>query len=144
MWIDRLLETRARNALILSAKFAEERHAVLAENAANIDVPDYHAKRLDGAVFQRALHRAIDQAERAHNPRLELRGEAQVSTDPAGQLRVRALREPAANALFHDGTNARLENLAVEAQENTLSYQMAMNLLKSQFDGLLTAIRGRL
>lgn len=144
MWIDRLLESRARSTLALSAKFAEERQKVLAENAANIDVPDYHARRLDATPFQRALRGAIDQARRSGSPRLELRGEAQVSTDSRGQLRVKPIREPADNVLFHDGTNARLENLAVEAQENSLSYQMAMNLLKTQFDGLLTAIRGRL
>ena len=144
MWVNRLLESRPRQALELAAKFAEERHKVLAENAANIDVPDYHAKRLDGASFQRALSRAIDDSQRAGREALNLRGEAQVSTDSGGKLRARPKREPAQNVLFHDGTNARLETLAADAQENALSYQMAMNLLKSQFNDLLTAIRGKL
>lgn len=143
MWIDRLLESRTRRVLELSAKFAEERHKVLAENAANIDVPDYQARRVDVRAFQQALRTAIDRSRQAGSTELDLRGAAQVSTDAAGRLRLRPRREPASNVLFHDGTNARLESIAVETQENALAYQMAMNMLKSRLDGLMTAIRGR-
>lgn len=144
MWIDRVLESRARNSIELSAKFAEQRHRILAENAANIDVPDYQSKRVDVAAFQKALQAALDRTGKSGEKRLELRGDAQVSTDAEGRLTIRAVREPAPNALFHDGTNARLEDLAVDVQQNALSYQLASTLLKSRFDGLLTAIRGRL
>ncbi len=53
------------------------------------------------------------------------------------------MREPAPNLLFHDGTNARLEELMADTAENSLSYELAMNLLRGRFEGLLRAIRGR-
>ena len=55
MWIERLTTSRVTHALELTARFAEERHKVLAENVANIDTPDYQTKRLDPEVFQNTL-----------------------------------------------------------------------------------------
>ncbi len=144
MWIDRLLSSRPRHALELTARFAEARHQVLAENVANIDTPDYQTRRLDGREFQQTLRKAIDEARSANKSRLELRGSRQVSTDSAGRLVAQPQTEPAANVLFHDGTNARLEELMTQVSENALTYQFALARLKSSFDGLKTAIRGRL
>ena len=66
-----------------------------------------------------------------------------MSKDPDGRLKVCPAVEPAANALLHDGTNARLEDLLADAQQNALYYQTAMQLLKNQYDSLLTAVRGK-
>ena len=73
----------------------------------------------------------------------DLRGAAQVGTDSQGRLRTRPAVEPAQNVLFHDGTNARLEGLMTDVMRNSLTYEFATTLLRSRFDGLLTAIRGR-
>jgi len=142
MWIDRLVSSRLRNAIELSARFTEERHKVLAENVANIDTPDYHTKRLDEKPFQAALGEAVHDARRANCSTLKLRT-AQVSTESSGGLNVKPSVEPAANALFHDGTDARLESLMTDVQQNAMSHSLAMNLLKSQFESLQMAIRGK-
>ncbi len=142
MWIDRLVGDTATRSAELAANFAEQRHRVLAENVANVDTPDFHSRRLDAGAFQSQLAQAVDQACAAGDAELELRG-AQVSTRRDGSLAVNPVEEPAANVLFHDGTNARLEGLLADVNENSLYYEMSMNLLRERFRGLLTAIRGR-
>jgi len=143
MWIQRLTTSPLTHALELTARFAEERHRILAENVANIDTPDYRTKRLDRDVFQSALREALQRAEDPRHERLDLRGNAQVSTTATGGLRVKPAIKPADNVLFHDGRNASIEKLMTDVQENALTYSLAVKLLEKRFDGLLTAIRGR-
>lgn len=143
MWIERLTTSRLTHALELTARFAEERHRVLAENVANIDTPDYHTRRLDPEAFQATLKDALQRAEAGQGRRLELRGEAQVSTTPDGRLEVRPRIQPAENILFHDGRNASLETLMTDVQQNALDYSLATRLLSKRFQGLMTAIRGK-
>jgi flagellar basal body rod protein FlgB len=66
-----------------------------------------------------------------------------VSSGPNGKVTVKPAIEPAANVLFHDGTNARLETLMTDVQDNAMNYDLMINLLKGRFNTLLTAIRGR-
>ncbi len=143
MWIERLTTSRLTHALELTARFAEERHNVLAENIASIDLPDYHTKRLDPAVFQKTLKDALQRSDSSGARVLELRGAAQVSTTPDGSLAVKPQVRPADNILFHDGRNASLETLMTDLQQNALNYSLATKLLARRFNGLLTAIRGR-
>jgi flagellar basal-body rod protein FlgB len=144
MWIDRLTSSRSGRALELATQFAEQRQRVLADNLANVDTPDYQTKRLDRGAFQASLQQALTRAADRGSDGLELRGNAQFTTNSAGQVVSQPAVEPAANALFHDGTNVRMEQLIAETNENSLSYELAMNLLRNRFDGLLRAIRGRL
>lgn len=142
MWVDRLLDSRTLHALELTTRFAEERQRVLAENVANIDTPDYQGRTLDAREFRQTLRRALDQPEAGG--RLNLRGNAQVRTDGHGRLVVRPGLEPAANTLFHDGTNARMETLMADAAENGLLYNLTSSLLRARFESLNNAIRGRI
>lgn len=143
MWIERLTNSPVTHAIELTARFAEQRHRILAENVANIDTPDYHTKRLDPTEFQAGLREALERARASGEKRLELRGDAQTSTTPDGGLTVKPAVEPAPNILFHDGRNAHLEKLMAGVQENALTYSFATRLLSKRFDSLLTAIRGR-
>jgi flagellar basal-body rod protein FlgB len=143
MWIDRLLDTRTSQAIELAARFAEERHTVLAENIANIDTPGYRTRQLDARLFQKALREALQRTDSRNGDPLILRGDGQVSTDAAGRLTIRPQLEPADNLLFHDGTNARLEQLVADVAENQLYYNLSTNLLSQRFDSLSDAIRGR-
>jgi flagellar basal-body rod protein FlgB len=143
VWLDRLMASRTTHALELASRFAEQRHRVLAENLANIDTPNSASRRLDPEAFQTSLHNALGQAEKTRADRLELRGNAQFVTQPDGNVTVRPAREPAPNILFHDGTNTRLEQLLGDVAQNSLSYELATNLLRGRYEGLLRAIRGR-
>ncbi len=144
MWIDRLTGSRTTHALELSAKFAEQRQRVLAENLANVDTPDYHTQRLDPRAFQASLAAALARARPGRSDPLELRDNAQFAVGPGGAPRVRPVREPAPNVLFHDGTNARLETLLTDVSENALHYELATGLLRGKYEQLLRAIRGRI
>jgi flagellar basal-body rod protein FlgB len=143
MWIDRLTESRTTRALELAAQFAEQRHNVLAENLANIDTPNYTTQQLDPQAFQKSLRAALDHTAEKPSSRLELRDNAQFSTDSAGGVRVAPAKVPAANVLFHDGTNTRLEQTLADVTQNSMSYELATTLLRSRFESLLRAIRGR-
>lgn len=143
-WIDRLTSSRTTHTLQIAARFAEERQRVLAENVANIDTPDYISRRLDAKSFQHSLRAAIDSARSASSDKLDLRDNPQAQTDSHGALKVTPADEPASNALFHDGTNAKMESLLTDAQDNSLYYNVTTSLLKNEFDGLLHAIRGRM
>jgi len=143
MWIERLTDSPVTHAIELTARFTEQRHKVLAENVANIGTPDYHTKRLDRDAFQVTLRDALEQAKSSGQKGLDLRGNAQVSTTPGGGLEVKPVTEPADNILFHDGRNASLETLMTDVQKNALDYRLATRMLSKRFDGLLSAIRGR-
>lgn len=143
MWIDRLTASRTTHALELAAQFAEQRQKVLAENLANIDTPDYQTKRLDPKAFQSSLRKALARARQDGQRRLKLRGNAQFATETDGPPSVRPATEPAPNVLFHDGTNARLEQTLTEISRNAMSYELSTSLLRGKFQSLLRAIRGR-
>jgi len=144
MWIDRLTANRTAAATELAARFAEQRHLVLAENVANVDTPDFQPRELDPAAFERSLTDALQQARESGSTRLDLRGNAQFVTQADGRLHVRPVVAPAQNVLFHDGTNTRLEQLMTDVSKNELYYDLATTLLRRHYDNLLTAIRGRL
>lgn len=151
MWIDRILTSSITRGIELSARFIEDRHRVLVENVANIDTPGYASKRLDPQAFRTSLKEAIERADalRAGEKRtgralLDLRGNAQFTTDSSGNVEMKPEVEPAANILFHDGTNARLETLMSEVADNSLWHQFIMNQLHGRYDGVLKAIRGRI
>lgn len=143
MWVDRLVDCQTTRAAELAAGFAEARQSVLAQNLANIDTPDYHSQTLDPRQFQKSLDAALERSKQADTARLDLRGDAQFSTTPAGQIEVRPAVGPAPNVLFHDGTNARLESLIADTNETALYYEMSMSFLRTDYQDLLTAIRGR-
>jgi flagellar basal-body rod protein FlgB len=143
MWVERLTASRTTRALELASQFAEQRQHVLAENLANVDAPDFHSRRLDAQPFQVSLAAALDRASQSGSADLDLRDNAQFSTRPDGQIAVRPAVEPAPNALFHDGTNASVEQLVSQTTENALSYDLATSLLRQQLGLTLQAIRGR-
>lgn len=130
--------------------FTEARHRMLTENVANIDTPGYVARQLDPKAFQKALRKAID-ANKAYRPSGDTSGgqvpftlpaSDQFRQDAEGRLVVTPGEQPPENVLFHDGTNARIERQMSMLAENAMAHQAATELLRSQFDGLLKAIRG--
>ena len=129
-------------ALEKAMAFTEARNRVLAENIANVTTPGYQAKQLDVSAFQAALKEASRQRE-ANGGEFKLPSSEQFRTDEEGMLAVTPGEEPVENLLFQDGTNARIERQMALLAENTMMNQAVSNLLRARFDGLETAIRGR-
>lgn len=123
--------------------FTEARHRVIVENVANIDTPGYRTRQLDPRSFQAALRDATRRrdASGADSPRL--RATRQVREAAPGRLEFRPATESPENVLFHDGTNARVERQMSQLAENAIAHQLAVELVKRRFDGIMQAIRGR-
>ena len=122
--------------------YAEAGQRMLADNIANVDNPDYKTKQLDPRLFQAALRQALDQCPDPRAP-LDIPATDQFQLDDQGKLRVTPAETPVQNILFHDRTNARVEQLMSQLAENVLTYNAAAQLLRGNFDSIKTAIRGQ-
>ncbi|GMV96243.1 MAG: hypothetical protein AMXMBFR83_06110 [Phycisphaerae bacterium] len=80
---------------------------------------------------------------RADPPSFALKGTDEFRLDSAGRLVVTPSLEPADNVLFHDRTNARIERQMAQMSENAMMHQAVTELLRTRFENLLKAIRGR-
>jgi flagellar basal-body rod protein FlgB len=123
--------------------YTEARQRMLAENVANIDNPHYRAKHLDTKAFQRSLREAIDRQKTTESSTFELPAGDGFRLDSDGRPKVTPAEQPADNVLFHDNTNASVEKQMAMMAENGMMHQTATELMRSRFDGLLKAIRGR-
>ena len=90
---------------------------------ANIDTPGYHTKDLD---FQKAMQQVMD--------------EGNIAQIGAGRVRARidggrGLPERP------DGNNVNIDRESLMLSQTQLQYQMGVQLVKSQFHTLLTAIK---
>jgi flagellar basal-body rod protein FlgB len=142
MLLDEVTNSGAIPLLEKTLAFGEARQKMIATNIANILTPGYRTKQLDVKGFQSALKDATRRRDE-HGGSLELPRSDQLHQDEQGHLRVTPGEEPAENVLFHDGTNARIERQMSSLAENTMMYQMATEMLKSNFETISRAIRGR-
>ena len=128
-------------------QFTGARHRVLTHNIANLSTPHFRPRDLDPAAFQRQLADAVDgrrtRAERGGAAGvLRLRTTREVRERDGGGLEV-SPRFADDNILYHDRNNRDLERTMQSLAENTLAHNAGLELLKSEFEMLKTAIRGR-
>jgi flagellar basal-body rod protein FlgB len=100
-------------------KVTTDRQQTVASNIANIDTPGYHTKDIN---FQSAMQQAMN--EGTNNVRL----------DPA-TVDVDGLPERP------DGNNVNIDRESLLLGQTQLQYQMGVQLIKSEFHRLLTAIK---
>ena len=141
MFFDQLINQTSIPVLGKVMNFAAARHEQLAHNIANIDTPGYKVRDLSVADFQNALAKAIDNRD-DNGGRLVLKGR-QVRTGNDGTTLYRPADVTAHNLLFHDLANRQIEKQMAALAENTLTYNMTAELMRTQFEGLKKAIRGR-
>jgi flagellar basal-body rod protein FlgB len=111
------------NTLEHYLEVASSREQVIAANMANIDTPGYHAKDVN---FQREMERAAT---------ADQQGLSGVTLQPTVE-EVRNLNERP------DGNNVNLDREGLLLAQAQLQYQMGVQLVKSQFHQLLSAIKG--
>jgi flagellar basal-body rod protein FlgB len=125
-------------------QFTGQRHQVLTHNIANLSTPHFRPRDLDPAAFQKELGRAIDQRRQQASPvdgPLELRDTRQLKFHDD---RIEATpTQTDRNVLFHDRNNRDLERIMQDLAENTLAHNTGIELLRSEFSLLETAIRER-
>ena len=99
-------------------KITNQRQQLIVANMANVDTPGYHAKDLD---FQGALKQVMDRGDMVH-------------MEPAA-LEVSGLPERP------DGNNVNVDRESLMLSQTQLQYQMGVQLVKSEFHTLFTAIK---
>lgn len=116
--------------------FAQSRHAVLASNVANIDVPGYRTRDLSVDQFQAKLKDAI--ATRDSDRSGSLMSGEPVRIDPFAEV-----RRDMNNILHHDDTNVGLEQQVAAITKNHMEHNLALTVLNSQFRMLQSALSER-
>lgn len=95
------------------------RQRVIADNVANVNTPNYHAKRVS---FEAELARAVDQGDKAV-----------ASTNPSVQQSLEPTRT--------DGNNVNLETETLLNIDTVLRYQLATRAVEGSYSALRTAMR---
>lgn len=116
-------------------RFRGERAAVLADNLANIDTPNYKARDLD---FKQALSQQMKPA-----------GRFDVATTNDKHIPASALVGLGDDLLYRTPQQPSIDGNTVEDQiehaeymKNALAFQASFQFLNSKFQGLRSAIRG--
>lgn len=135
--ITNLFANSAIPALEQAASFTEARHAVLATNVANIDVPGYRTRDLSPEKFQERLKAALEARDQPFSLGNEPTGAGSYG-DP--------LRDVSSNLdaiLQHDDTNVGLEQQIMAITKNQLQHNLALTIMANQFRLLQAAISER-
>jgi flagellar basal-body rod protein FlgB len=114
--------------------FAQKRHALLAGNIANQDVPDYRTRDLSVEDFQTALKSSI-QAQRSTEYRSPGSHSSPISSDSAEKL-----RDVRNQVLYLDGNDVSLEQQITQINKNQMLHDTAIALMRSQFQTISAAI----
>jgi len=119
--------------------FAQARHDLLAGNVANMDTPGYQVRDLSLTNFQETLREAI--AQRDHPQKIfSVAGEAIGARESSP---MKAVEESLKSILYHDKSDVSLEGQVAELSKNQMMHDMAVTLLKAQFDLLGAAVSER-
>jgi len=142
--IEQMFNTGAMPALERLVQFTAARHKVIAHNVANLSTPGFRPRELDPADFQQALGEAIDRRrERFGGPRgdMNLQDTRQMHfTDESIELQPGFADD---NILFHDRNNRSLEHQMKSLAENAMTHNLALEMMRNQFQMMRTAIRER-
>ena len=131
MGIDRLLNQDNTPVLEQVLQFTEARQRLLADNIANVSTPNYRQKDLSVEKFQTQLQSRI--------------ADQQTSGPGATRFDDIPFEEdtPTAGILSHDGNNRSIEQLMTENAKNALMHNMAVELLRRQYQTMEMALKGQ-
>ena len=116
--------------------FRAERAAVLANNIANADTPNYKARDLDFASVLEAQQSGANRTVSLQRPHAN-HIPAQSLIDQAAGLRYRTPHQPSI-----DGNTVEVQAEQARYTENAIDFQASFTFLNSKFKGLMTALRG--
>jgi flagellar basal-body rod protein FlgB len=131
MFIDRLVNDGAEPLLEQTLRFTSARHKLIAQNVVNISTPGYKQRDLSLDKFQQLLSERADQAA-ASAP-------GSVSFDDIGGDAEDTHR----GILFHDGQARSMEQLMSDQAKNALMHNLAIELLRDQYQLMQSALRGQ-
>lgn len=129
MFIDRLMNGGSGPLLEQVVRFTAARHDLIAQNIANVDTVGYRQKDLSVAKFEQLLQRRVE-AQRA--------GESGGFEDAPIDV-----ENSPGNILFHDQNNRSMERLQTDLAKNAMLHNMAIELLRKQYQQLDMALKER-
>ena len=132
MLIDRWINDGSEPVLEQVLRFTAARHRLIAENVVNISTPGYRQKDLSVEQFQKRLAERVDQSRQSELDPISF-------DDVVGQS-----EDPNRGILFHDGQNRSMEQLMSDQAKNALMHNLAIELLRRQFQTIETALKERL
>ena len=140
----------ALESLEKTVEFSTRRHAVLAGNIANMDTPGYETRDLPLKNFQESLKSLSEAKQRLaegsppsglpagiEEPELLSRRQALLEAKDAASQHV---FDSMNQIVYHDGSDDNLEMQVLEMSKNQSMHNMAIALLRSQFQTLKVAI----
>jgi len=143
--LEALLNRGSLPVLEQVSAFTELRHQVLVNNISNVDTVDYKMQDLPLAPFQEALRTAVELRDRRGGvAALEMRSSGPYHWDANGHFHAEPVEVEGENLLFHDGNNRFVEKQLSEMSKNGLLHNVVNEMLRGKYEGLQTAIRGRL
>lgn len=112
---------------------ASARHTVIASNIANIDTPGYTAKVIN---FQDAFQGALNGGGLGMKRSVEKHLSGMAS---AGSMSA-YVKDQVNNSMRNDGNNVNIDTEMMALSQNNILYNMAAQLIGSQFNSLKYAI----
>jgi flagellar basal-body rod protein FlgB len=129
MFIEQLFKQDSAPVLEQVVRFTAARHRLILENIGNIDTPDYRQKDLSVEQFQAMLNDRLDRRRGGHGRFDDL----ELNVD-----------NPTAGILCHDRNNRSMEQLQTDLAKNAMMHNMAIELLRKQFQQLEMALKERI
>ena len=124
------LMNRGNGALLEQViSFASQRHKLILENIANVDTPGYRQKDLSVERFSSMLRERVEGRRRS--------GVAHFDDITAN------VESPTRGILFHDRNNRSMEQLATDLAKNAMMHNLAIELLRKQFQQMEMALKER-
>jgi flagellar basal-body rod protein FlgB len=142
MLISDLFKGGDLQALELTAKFAGARQRTIASNIANISTPNYVQMDLSPQEFQKALRAAVERRREGGSSELKLGSSSQIAQDSRGRVTFTPT-SPSGNILMHDRNDRDLERLMQANAENAGVFRVAVDLLRSRYEIMRSAIAER-
>ncbi len=129
-----LINSSATNVAEQVANFTESRHAILASNIANLDTPGYRVRDLSVQTFQESLKEAVEAQRHPVSP-----GIRNYEVNEA----MRRVKDSMKSILYHDESNVGLEQQVTEVAKNQYMHNLAISVMRSQFQMLEVAVSER-
>jgi len=131
MFIDHLLNEGATPFLEQTIRFTAARHKYLAEDVVNISTPNFKPRDLSLEKFQQMLAQHAAIADRS--------GPGAVDFSDIQNVPI----ESHHGILFHDGQQRSMEQLMSDQAKNALMHNVAIELLRHQFQIMQMALKGQ-
>lgn len=137
--LENLIQSTTIPLLEQVANFSQSRHLVLAGNIANLDTPGYRARDLSVEDFQQRLKEAI---QSQHRPPSIGRSPGETVAQ-LGQRRMAEVSKDPKTILRHDDGNVSMEEQVTEMVKNQMQHNLALAIMRNQFQLLQIAISER-